>query len=222
MGKFLRFLGILTLGMSSVLVILSGVGTSCVALEPTAYEGMEAIAQYQWLYVFYVLSFIALGIYGVRTTIRLVKGKAKAEQEALIMLVASTLIGILHMATSRALRGSSMPLDFIVYALIFTLALFLIFRLPGIREKVQFDRHGDNSSAAAGGMTAMVAGLLVLSVPMWAGPTHIFNGQNLAAAFHPFTLGSGLALFLLGLGTLTYAILRMAPLPTMQLEAESA
>ena len=75
MGKFLRFVGILLMGLTSALIILSGVGTTCVALDAAQYDGMEAIAQYQWLYIFYVLAFIAFGIMGTRATISLVRGK---------------------------------------------------------------------------------------------------------------------------------------------------
>ncbi|NQU30308.1 MAG: hypothetical protein HQ525_06535, partial [Anaerolineae bacterium] len=53
MGKFLRFIGILLMGLTAAFTILGGVGTTCVALDATKYEGMEAIAQFQWLYIFY-------------------------------------------------------------------------------------------------------------------------------------------------------------------------
>ena len=216
MGKFLRFIGILFLGLTSALVILSGVGTTCVAINPTEYDGMEAIAQFQWLYLFYVLAFIVIGVMGIRAVVELVRGKPNGYRDALIALIAGLVVGVIHMMTSRALRedGSSMPLDFIVYSIAITLVIFLIFRIPGVREKVDFEHHADDSSEAAGGMAAIVSGFLVLSVQMWAGPTHIFDGVNLADAFHPTMMVVGTLLLLFGVGMLAHAILKMkAPLP---------
>ncbi|RLD09715.1 MAG: hypothetical protein DRI56_03845 [Chloroflexota bacterium] len=214
MGKFLRFLGIILMGLTAALTLLSGIGTTCVSLDAAKYEGMEAIAQYQWLYIFYVLAAIAIGIMGIRATIALVKGTDKSYRDALIALVLGVVVGGIHMATSRALRdgGSSMPLDFIVYATVFTLIIFLLFGIPKLREMVGFERESsDNVSGAAGGMAAIVAGMLFLSVQMWAGPTHIFDGVNLADAFHTSMMVSGGGLTLVGLGLLARAALASSP-----------
>lgn len=212
MGKFLRFIGILFAGLTSALILLSGVGTTCVALDATQYEGMEAIAKFQWLYILYVLAFTAIGILGIRATIALVRGKENAYRDTLIILVSGLVVGAIHMATSRNLRadGSSMPLDFIVYAIAFTLVLFLLFGFPKIKQMVGFEEEGSNGTTAAGGMTAIVMGMLVSSVQMWAGPTHIFDGVNLADAFHTQMMVGGGILFAVGLGMFVYAALKSA------------
>jgi len=210
MGKFLRFIGILLMGLSAALTILSGVGTACVAIDATQYDSMKAIADYQWLYIFYVLATVAIGIYGVRATILLVRGAENAYRDALITLGTGTLLGIVHMLTSRALRGSSMPVDVIVYTTVFTLAIFLIYGFPKISQTVGFEQGSDNGKTAAGGMSAIIAGMLFLSVQMWAGPTHIFNGVNYADAFHTKMMISGGFLIILGLGLLTYATIANA------------
>ena len=210
MGKFLRFIGILFMGLTAAITILGGVGTTCVALDATKYDGMEAIAQYQWLYIFYVLATTAIGILGIRATIALVRGKEKAYRDALIVLISGAVIGIIHIMTSRALRGSSQPVDMVVYATVFTLVIFLLLGLPKIKQMVGFDKGNDNGKTAAGGMTAIVAGMLFLSVHMWAGPTHIFDGINLADYFHTNMMISGGFLIFVGFGLLTYATITSA------------
>ena len=210
MGKFLRFIGILFMGLTAAITILGGVGTTCVALDATKYDGMEAIAQYQWLYIFYVLATTAIGILGIRATIALVRGKEKAYRDALIVLISGAVIGIIHIMTSRVLRGSSQPVDMVVYATIFTLVIFLLLGLPKIKQMVGFDKGNDNGKTAAGGMTAIVAGMLFLSVHMWAGPTHIFDGINLADYFHTNMMISGGFLIFVGFGLLTYATITSA------------
>ena len=210
MGKFLRFIGILLMGLTAALTILSGVGTTCIAIDATQYDSMKAIADYQWLYIFYVLATVAVGVYGVRATISLVRGAENAYRDTLITLGTGTLLGIVHMLTSRALRGSSMPVDAIVYATVFTLAIFLVYGFPKISQMVGFEQGSDNGKTAAGGMSAIIAGMLFLSVQMWAGPTHNFNGVNYADAFHTKMMISGGALIFLGLGLLIYATLANA------------
>ncbi|MBC8336593.1 MAG: hypothetical protein ISR59_06855 [Anaerolineales bacterium] len=210
MGKFLRFIGILFMGLTAAFTILGGVGTTCVALDATKYEGMEAIAQFQWLYIFYVLATTAIGILGIRGTIALVRGKENAYRDALIALISGTVIGIVHILTSRSLRGSSMPVDMVVYATVITLIVFLILGLPKVKQLVDFEKSDHNGKTAAGGMTAIVAGMLFLSVQMWAGPTHIFDGVNLADHFHTQMMVGGGILLVVGLGLLIYAAVSSA------------
>jgi len=206
MGKFLRFLGILSMGLTAALTILSGVGTTCVAIDATRYDSMKALADYQWLYIFYVLATTAIGVLGVRATISLVRGKANAYRDAMIALASGTLVGAVHIFTSRALRGSSMPVDAIVYATVFTLVIFLIFGFPKISQIVGLEEGSDSGKTAAGGMTAIVAGMLFLSVQMWAGPTHIIDSVNYADAFHTKMMVSGAFLVILGVGLLGKSI----------------
>lgn len=214
MGKFLRFVGILLMGLTAALTILSGIGTSCVAIDATRYDSMKSLADYQWLYIFYVLATTAIGVWGVRVTIALVRGKDNAYRDALIMLVAGALVGVVHIVTSRALRGSSMPVDVIVYATVFTLAVFLMLGFPKISQMVDFEQDGDGGRTSAGGMTSIVAGMLCLSVHMWAGPTHLLGGINYADAFHTKMMISGAFLIVLGVGLLGKAVWRKSTVVT--------
>ncbi len=47
MKKFLRFISILLMGITAAVTLLSGVGTTCVALNPAQYDSMKAIASFQ-------------------------------------------------------------------------------------------------------------------------------------------------------------------------------
>jgi hypothetical protein len=198
MRKFLRFIGILFMGITAAVTLLGGVGTTCVALNPASYQSMKAIAPYQWLYILYVLAGVALGVLGIRATIQLVKGRVNGEKAALFTLLAGVVVGGIHMATSRALRGSSMPVDGVVYITALTLLIFLLFRLPGVVKMSLFERNEGSGKDGAPGVTAIVIGLLVLGVQYWAGPTHLFNGVNYADAFHAAMVAGGCLLILFG------------------------
>ncbi|MFZ1401198.1 MAG: hypothetical protein WAS33_30120 [Candidatus Promineifilaceae bacterium] len=215
-GKILRIIGIILLGVTAVFTLLGGIGTTCVALNAANYEGMEAIAQYQWLYIFYVLSGIVIGVLGIWVVVALVEGKANAYRHALIVLLAGLLIGGLHMATSRSLRGSSMPKDFIVYATGLTLVVFLLFRIPGIWKRLNLDGHDDPVTGLGAGAALIVGGIATLTVQLWAGPTHIINGINYADVWHtPLTILGGLAV-LLGSAVLGWFVLRGVERPLLK------
>lgn len=205
MKKFLRFLGILLMGITAAVTLLGGIGTTCVALNPTKYESMKAIASLQWLYILYVLIGVALGILGIRATIMLTKGRANAEKNALFTLTGGLVVGVIHMATSRTLRGSSMPVDGVVYITALTLVIFLLYQLPKVREMGLYVNDRADGTDKAGGLTAVIIGLLVLGVQYWAGPSHLLGGANYADAFHNFMAATGAGLLLIGAGMIAWS-----------------
>lgn len=184
LAKLLRILGIILMGLTAVFTLMSGAGTTCVALAAEKFgPNMAPIAPYKWLYVLFVLVTLAIGVMGVRAVVLLVKGRANAYRYTLITLVSGTAVGVVHMLVSRALRGKSMPVDAVVYATLITVFVFLLFRLPGIRQMVDYSKPG-SASGAGGGLAAIMAGAAVLTVQYWAGPTHTWGGVNYADVWH--------------------------------------
>ncbi len=199
MGKFLRFIGILFMGLTAAFTILGGAGTTCVALAAEKYDSMVGIAPYKWLYVLYVIATVAIGVMMARATVLLVKGRANAYRYSLISLILGIVVGGIHIATSRALRGASMPVDAVVYTAVLTLIIFLLFRLPGVWQKVDFSKARRSDSEKAGGAAAIVAGLLCLSIQYWMAPSHTMNGGiNYGDAFHLSMTATGWGLMLAG------------------------
>lgn len=172
------------MGLTSGFVLLGGVGTTCVALFPTNWDSMTALAPFQWLYILFVLAGIALGILGIRATIRLIQGADKSYRDALFVLVSSVIVGIIHIIVSRELRGKSMPVDAVVYMTILTLMVFLIFRIPNIWQGVNFTRQKDKPNKLAGGLASILLGLFALTIQYMMGPTHTWDGVNYADAFN--------------------------------------
>lgn len=215
-GKILRIIGIILLGVTAVITLLGGIGTTCVALNAANYDGMQAIAPYQWLYIFYVLSGIVIGVLGIWVAVALVRGKPHAYRNALIVLLAGLLIGGLHMATSRALRGSSMPKDFIVYATGLTLIVFLLFRIPGIWKRMNLGGHDDSAAGLGAGAALIVGGIATLTVQFWAGPTHVINGINYADVWHTQLALLGWLAVLLGGAVLGRFVLREGERPLLE------
>ena len=198
LAKFLRFFGILLMSLTAAFTVMGGIGTSCAALFPTKWESMAPLAKMQWLYILFVLVTTAIGILMIRAIVRLVRGKADGYKSALITLVLGIVVGIIHILTSRSLRGSSMPVDAVVYMTVLTLVVYLLFRLPPVWKGVDYSKAPRKERRKTGGTAAIVTGAASLSIQFVMASTHTWNGVNFADAFHTAMTVSGIALLVLG------------------------
>jgi len=186
-GKTLRIIGIVLMSLTAAFTLLGGIGTTCVALNPTGFGGKFAgIAPFQWLYILFVIVTTAIGVWAVRVVVELVRGKRGSYRRALIVLAAGVLVGALHTAASRALRGSSMPVDMVVYTTLLTLIVFLLFGLPAVRQKVGLERgdNGGTKGPAAAAIALAATGVLTLTVQFLMAPTHSIGSINYADVWH--------------------------------------
>lgn len=196
-AKFVYLVGIVLLGITALFTIASGLGTICVALNPTGFgENMALLARFQWLYILYVILTTAIGGLITYAEILFIKRKPKAYSTAIAALMAGLVVGIIHIITSRGLRGKSMPVDAVVYTTIITLLVLLLFRIRSIREQINHaspDVIGQSTQQASL-ITLLLSGLLTITIPIWIGPSHTWDGTNWAAAFRFITNGLGLLL----------------------------
>jgi len=212
-AKILRFIGILFMSLTAGFTILGGAGTSCAALLPTKWESMAPLAPYQWLYILYVLVTIAIGVLGIRAVVRLVKGHKDGYKSAMIALVAGVIIGGLHIYTSRMLRGSSMPVDAVVYITVLTMVIFLIFRIPAIWKGVDYSKAPRKEKKKAAGVS-IVVGILCLTIQYFMASTHTWNGINYANAFQSaMTISATICLVV---GTLLFLPWKAISLPFLE------
>jgi hypothetical protein len=185
-GKTLRTIGIILMGMTALFTIASGVGTTCVALNPTGFgESMAKIAPMQWLYVLFVIVTTIIGVMAARAVLLLARGRPNSYRYAVTALLLGIAIGVTHMLASRALRGNSMPVDAVVYTTVLTLVIFLFLRVPKIWQGVDFTsaNSDDRTGRVAAAITLLATGLLTLAAPALAGPSHTWDGTNWATAF---------------------------------------
>ena len=199
-AKFLRFIGIVLMGLTGGFTLLGGIGTTCAALFPTKYDSMAALAPFQWLYILFVITGIAIGLWGIWATVKLVRGTTGSYKMSLQALITGTLVGGLHIYMSQMLRGKSMPVDAVVYTTVFTLAIFLLFRIPSIWQGVNFDKGNTKSNLPAGGTAAILLGIMTLTIHHTMGSTHTWGGINYADAFNTAMTLTGLGLLLIGVG----------------------
>ncbi|MBE0410922.1 MAG: hypothetical protein IBX69_14475 [Anaerolineales bacterium] len=208
MNKFIKIFSIVAIvfmGLTAAMNILGGVGTSCAAFFTRDYPPMWNIIRedVQWLYQAFVIITVPLGIVGVWATINLIRRKRNSYRNALILLVLGSIVAGIHMYVSLDILGKAVPANMKFYSNAVTLLIFLIFLLPGIRGKIDFSEPSDDANMRiGGGLAAIVTGIITLTVALWAGPSHMFQGENWVLLLQlPLTL-SGVLLILGGIGGL--------------------
>ena len=188
-----RVIGIVLMSLTAAFTLLGGIGTTCVALNPTGFGGKFAgIAPFQWLYILFVIVTTAVGAWAVRVVVQLVRGEKGSYRRALIVLAAGILVGGVHTAASRSLRGSSMPVDMVVYTTILTLVVFLLFRLPGVRQQIGLERGdgGGMKGQAAAAIALAATGLLTLTVQFLHGADPLDRRHQLLGRVAPDAFGA--------------------------------
>ncbi len=95
-GRILRTLGIVFFALATAFNLLGGIGTSCVALNPTGWsESMAKLAPYQWLYILLMVGATAAAVWGIAVTLGLARGRRNAYRDALwVLMISGILAGV--------------------------------------------------------------------------------------------------------------------------------
>jgi len=180
-GKVLRSVGLIFFGLATAMNLLGGIGTTCAAFLTRQYPPYWALIKQdmQWLYQGLVITTVLIGLVGIWVLIELIRGKKNAFRNALIVLVIGTILSGIQFYYSMQLFGKATPANVKFFSNALTLILFLIFLIQGVRQKVSFTKHeGGTDKETAGGLAAIMVGILLLTTPIWAGPSHTYQGMN--------------------------------------------
>lgn len=182
-GSFLRVVAVVVLSLAAAFTLLGGIGTSCVAFFAEKFgPSMAKLIPVKPIFQVLVVISIAAAIFGIVSIVRLVKGKAGAYKAVLLFLLVGALTSGIQFYYSLTLRGKTAPNNMRFYMTLLALVIMLILRLPGIWKRINFERGGnDRSTPTAAGAAFLLTGLLIMTTPLWAMPTHIINGYNTAA-----------------------------------------
>ncbi|MEA3337682.1 MAG: hypothetical protein U9R25_17430 [Chloroflexota bacterium] len=206
LGKILRIVAIILIGLASTLMILGGIGTICIAWFPENWESLAVMAPYKLIFQAAVIFTLLAGFTSLWATVKLIRREKNGWNMAVIALLLSLATAGTKMYFSNMARGSVAPTNIRFYFSLFVLVYFLVMRIPPLWEKVGFEDQGrpdEDLSGLAGGTTAIVAGLLTLTVHLWAGPTHTVNGVNYVEYLHTELMIAGSVMVVAGLIALT-------------------
>jgi len=204
-GKNLRIVGIVLLALATAMNIFGGVGTVCAAFLTKKYPMISILRpiDYRWLYQTFMIVTILIGLAGIWATISLIRGKNRAFQNALIVLVVGTVVSAIHFYASMTIRGSATPANVKFFSNLIPLIVFIIFGLPGMRERVNFSGPEDApTQMTSGGLAAIMVGILILSMKTMVGASHVYEGVNWVDVLQTPLLVSGLGMTIGGLGLL--------------------
>ena len=204
-GKILRILALVLVGATAIFTLLGGIGTTCIAFNAEQYgKAFAAFIPYKPTYQMFVYTSIVAGVIGVAATVAMVRGSGWAYWGALLAAITGMGTAGAHMYYSSTLKEISFfaaaPENMRFYVSTITLVVLLVLRLPGVWQAVDFTApwRGSGSAKIAGGMAAVVVGLITLTTPIWAAPNHVVDGYNLVYVLAaPLAIG-GLALTLGG------------------------
>lgn len=205
-GKALRTAGIVLFAAAAAFNLLGGIGTSCVALNPTGWsESMAKLAPFQWLYILLMVGATAVAAWGIAVTIGLARGRRNAYRDALWVLLLSGILAGVQTYASIALRGKGAPQNMRYYFTTLVLVFFLLLRLPPLWRLINGFTGGKGNWRTPTGLAAFVGGLIVLTTPLWATPTHIGpDGANWVNVLRAPLLAGGALLTLAGAGLLRH------------------
>lgn len=200
-----RVIAIVLVALTAVVNVVGGAGTYCAAFTPEKYDSMKALIPLQWLYQILVFTVVGVGLAGAWSTYLLARARKNSYGAALIVLIVGIALAAVQMAASRSLRGKSMPTDLRLYVGGITLIIFLLLRLPGIWQASGMGDSASGSGAwqAPTGVASIVMGLTVLTVPLWVGNSHTFDGFNWVYIWDRQLLLIGVALLLGGAALLS-------------------
>ena len=196
-NRFLRILAVVLLSLSAPFTLLGGAGTTCIAFRPENFGAKWApfIAIKPIMQVLVVVSLLA-GVFGVYAIVKLARGRRGAYTWAVAFLLVAGLASAVQYSYSLALRGSTAPNNMRLYVTLFTLAVLLLMRLPGIWQRTGFEgKMSAGDLRSGGGLALILCGGITLTTPLWAAPTHLVDGYNTAnVLFWPLTVGGLLLL----------------------------
>jgi hypothetical protein len=178
-GKTLRIIAIVFMGLTAAMNLLGGIGTVCAAFLTKNFPPMWVFYDYQLRYQILMIVTIIIGILCVWSTMGLVRGGRNVYRNAVMLLLIGTIVAGIQYFSSLAIRGKAAPANIKFYTNAMTLLIFLLLKLPGIRDRVDFSEPWSRSTqATSSGLTAIVVGSIMLTTPIWVGSSHIFQGNN--------------------------------------------
>lgn len=198
-AKILRIIGIVLVGLTAVITVLSGIGTTCVAWGAENYESMSALVPYKPLYQTIVVVTLLVGIAAVAMTYGLIRRTHWSYMGTVLTLLVGILVSGVHVYFSQTLRGSAAPGNVRFYLSILTLIVVAVLRLPGIWKHITPHEPTQGAWSTPTGLAAIVAGIAMLTTPLWAAPTHLLDGYQWVNVLRMPLLAAGGGLMLGGL-----------------------
>ena len=209
LGSILRGVLVVLMGATTVMTLLGAVGTACLAWNGDKYgPAFKWIVPYMPNYQTVVYISLAAGVAAAIVSYAIARGDRWFYVGGLITLLVAGGAVAYQMYMTSTLRNipflAPAPANVRFYITLITLIAFAIVRLPGLWNKTGLGdpKNKPGSPVGAGGIAMIVSGLLILTAPYWAGPTHMLDGYNLVLTLEVPLLVDGIGLVVAGMAML--------------------
>jgi hypothetical protein len=214
LGSVLRGVLVVLMGATAVMTLLGAVGTACLAWNGDKYgPAFKWIVPYMLNYQVVVYISLAAGVAAAIVSYAIARGDRWFYLGGLITLLVAGGAVAYQMYMTSTLRNipflAPAPANIRFYITLVTLIAFAFVRLPGLWNKggLGDPKNKPGSPVGAGGIAMIVSGLLILTAPYWAAPTHMLDGYNLVLTLEVPLLVDGIALVVAGVAMLVSPIL---------------
>ena len=170
-----------TMSLVAVFSLTSGVGTVCLAFRATNWKPFAKLAEWATAYQTITIATLIVGFVASIIAYAFIRGEKWAYVAAVVTVVVGLIFGIWHIQTSLTARGSATPGNLKVYVDAIALIILLIIRIPTIWNKLDLNNPmGSNKGSFNNpiGMAFAFVGLGLVTTPLYAGPSHTFEGIN--------------------------------------------
>lgn len=193
----------LTVAVAAVFSIISGIGTVCLAFRFEDYPMFPGLAPYVSALQLITVVTLVVGFLLAILAYAFIRGEKWAYYGSLIVLLIGFGFGLWHMYISSTGRGAVAPGNLRVIIDAAAIALLLIVRIPKIWNKLDLTKplgYKKGSYNNPIGMAFGLAGLGLLTTPLYAGAAHTFGELNLMAVVQNELIIIGVAMLAVGAG----------------------
>jgi len=184
-GLVWRSVLVIAMGLSTAMTLLGAVGTACPAWNAPFYgAGYKWLVPYMPTYQNFVYVSLLAGVAMTLVCYAIARGDRWFYIGGLITLLVGGGAAAMQMYYTSSLKEipflATPPTSIRFYITAATLILFVFIRIPGIWNSL-------NSKSASGrgnlglptGAALIVAGVAMVTTPLWAGPSHMIEDQNM-------------------------------------------
>lgn len=186
LGASIRTVLVILMAATTVMTLLGAVGTACLAWNGDKYGPVfKWIVPYMPYYQILVYISLVTGVAAAIVAYATARGDKWFYIGALITLLVAGGAAAYQMYMTSTLRNISFfaaaPTNVRFYITLVTLIAYAVVRFPGVwnRSGLGDTTKKPGSPMAAGGLSLIVVGLLILTTPWWVGETHMLDGTNL-------------------------------------------
>ena len=207
-GLVWRIILVIAMGLATTMTLLGAVGTACLAWNGQFYgPAFKWIVPYMPTYQNLVYVSLAAGVAMTLVCYAIARGDRWFYIGGLVTLIIGGGAAAVQMFYTSSLKGvaflATPPTNIRFFITLGAFILFLIVRFPGIWNSLNSKSpNGRGNLGIPTGTALIVSGLAMLTTPLWAGPSHMIEDENMVLTLIVPILLDGIALIVGGVGLL--------------------